>query len=63
MTSPGTLYMKCVINELSFLLVTCRTYFGIRFDRYEFLKSGFDAGQILDRLVIQVFGQVFGQQE
>jgi hypothetical protein len=43
MTSPETLYMKDVINELSFLLVAHMTYFSIRFDRNEFFKSGFDA--------------------
>jgi hypothetical protein len=52
--------MKNVVNELSFLLVTHMTCFDIRFSLYGFLKSGFSAGQILDRLGIQVLGQVFG---
>jgi hypothetical protein len=61
--STKTLYMKNVVNELIFLPVTHMTCFDIRFNRYEFLKSGFTAGQILDRLVIQVLGQVFGPQD
>jgi hypothetical protein len=44
--------MKNVVIELSFLPVTNMTSFNIRFDRYEFLKSGFNTGQFLDRLVI-----------
>jgi hypothetical protein len=63
MTSQETLYMKIVINELSFLLVTHVTCFDIRFGRYGFLKSVFCAGLILDRLSIQVLGQVFGPQD
>jgi hypothetical protein len=63
MTTPETLCMKNVIKELSFMLVTHRTCFDTRFDRYEFLKSGFSVGQIMDRLVMQVLGQVFGSQE
>jgi hypothetical protein len=59
MTSPETLYTKNVINELRFLLVMHTTCFDIRFGRYEFLKSGFNAGQILDKLGIPVLGQVF----
>jgi hypothetical protein len=59
MTSPETLYMKIVANELSFLSITHTTCFDIWFDHYEFLKSGFSVGQILARLVIQVLGQVF----
>jgi hypothetical protein len=51
MTSPETLYMKNVASELSFLLITHMACFDIRCDRYEFLKSGFSVGQILDRLV------------
>jgi hypothetical protein len=62
MSSPDTLYTKIVANELSFLPVTHTTCFGIRFDRYEFFKSGFNIGQILARLVIQVLGQVFEPQ-
>jgi hypothetical protein len=63
MTSPETLYTKNVVNELRFLLVTHMTCFDIWFGRYGFLKSGFSAGQILDRLDIQVLGQVFGPQD
>jgi hypothetical protein len=63
MTSPETLYTKNVFNKLRFLLVTHMTCFDIRFGRYGFLKSGFSAGQILDRLGIQVLGQVFGPQD
>jgi hypothetical protein len=63
MNSPETLYTKNVINELSFLLVTHTTCFDIRFGRYGFLKSGFSAGQILDRMGIQLLGQVFGPQD
>jgi hypothetical protein len=63
MTTPETLYTKAVINELIFLLVTHTTCFDTRFDRYEFLNSGFIVWQILDRLVMQVLGQVFGTQD
>jgi hypothetical protein len=63
MNSPETLYTKNVVNELSFLLVTHTTCFDIRFGRYGFLKSGFSAGQILDRMGIQLLGQVFGPQD
>jgi hypothetical protein len=52
MTSLETLYTKKVFNELNFLLVTHMTCFDIRFDRYEFLKSGFNTDQVLDTLVI-----------
>jgi hypothetical protein len=51
MTTPETLYMKNVANELIFLLVTNTTCLNIRFGCYEFLKTGFSVGQILDRLV------------
>jgi hypothetical protein len=44
MTSLETLYMKNVINELSFLLVTHTTCFDIWFGGYELFKSGFSAG-------------------
>jgi hypothetical protein len=63
MTSPETSYTKDVANELRFLLVTHTTCFNIRFGRYGFFKSGFSATQILDSLVIQVLGQIFGAQE
>jgi hypothetical protein len=51
MTSPETSYTKNVTNELSFLLVTHMTHFDIRFGRYGFLKLGYGAELILDRLV------------
>jgi hypothetical protein len=51
MTSPKTSYMKNVTNALSFLLVTHTTCFDIRFGRYGFLKSGYGAELILDRLM------------
>jgi hypothetical protein len=51
MTSLETSYTKNVTNELSFLLVTHMTHFDIRFDRYGFLKSGYSAELILDRLM------------
>jgi hypothetical protein len=56
MIYPETLYTKNIINELSFLSVTHMTCFDKQFSRYGFLKSGFSAGQILDRLVIQMLG-------
>jgi hypothetical protein len=51
MTSSETSYMKHVTDELSFLLVTHMTRFDIRFGRYGFLKSGYGAELILDRLM------------
>jgi hypothetical protein len=60
MTLPETLYTKDVVNEPSFLLVTHTTNFNIQINRYEFLKSVFAAEQILDRLTIQAFDQIFG---
>jgi hypothetical protein len=51
MTSLETSYMKNVANELIFLLVTDTTRFDIRFGRYVFLKSGYGAELILDRLM------------
>jgi hypothetical protein len=63
MTSPETLYMQNVTNDLSFLPVAHMTCFDMRFDRYGFLKSGFNTDQVLDRLVIQVLGPVFGLQD
>jgi hypothetical protein len=63
MITLETSYMKDVSNELSFLLVAHMTCFDIWFDRYGFLKSGFSTRQILDRLGIQVLGQVFRAQE
>jgi hypothetical protein len=59
---PETLYMKNVINKLSFLPVTHTTCFDIRFDPYEFLKSDFHTDQVPDRLVIHVLDQVFGHK-
>jgi hypothetical protein len=63
MTTSEIWYTKNAVNELNFLLVTHTTCFDTRFNHYEFLKSGFIVGQILDRLVIQVFGQVFGPHD
>jgi hypothetical protein len=60
MTLPEILYTKDVTNEPRFLLVTHTTSFDIQINRYEFLKSDFTAEQILDRLTIQVFDQIFG---
>jgi hypothetical protein len=60
MTLPETLYIKDVTNKPSFLLVTHMTSFDIQINRYEFLNSDFVAEQILDRLTIQVFDQIFG---
>jgi hypothetical protein len=56
------MYTKNVVNELSFLPVTHMTYLDIWFGCYEFFKSDFCTDQVLDRLVIQVLGQVFGPQ-
>jgi hypothetical protein len=63
MMSPETLYTKNVFNELRFLPITHTTYFDIRFGCYEFLKSDFRTDQVMDRLIIQVLGQVFGPQD
>jgi hypothetical protein len=51
MTSPETLYTKNVTDELRFLLVSHMTCFGIRFGHYRFLKSGYGAELIPDRLM------------
>jgi hypothetical protein len=51
MMSPETSYTKNVTNELSFLLVTHMTHFDKRFGRYRFLKLGYGAELILDRLM------------
>jgi hypothetical protein len=51
MTSPETSYTKNVTKEVSFLLVTHMTHFDIQFGRYRFLKSGYGAELILDRLM------------
>jgi hypothetical protein len=61
-TSLETLYTKNVSNELSFLPVTHMTYFDIWFDLYEFLKSGFSVGQILDRLVYRYLVRFLGHK-
>jgi hypothetical protein len=57
------LYTKDVINDLRFPLVTHTTYFDIWFGCYDFLNSGFTAGQFFGRLVIQVLGKVFGPKD
>jgi hypothetical protein len=51
MTSLETSYMKNITNEISFHLVTHTTHFDIRFCHYGFLKSGYVAELILDRLM------------
>jgi hypothetical protein len=51
MNSTETSYKKDVANELSFLVVTHMTRFDIWFGRYGFLKSGYGAELILDRLM------------
>jgi hypothetical protein len=43
--------MKNVADELSFLLVTHMACFDIQFGRYGFLKSGYGAEPIPDRLM------------
>jgi hypothetical protein len=63
MTSLEILCTKNVFNELIFLLVTHTTCFDIQFGRYGILKSDFSARHILDRLGIQVLGEVFGLQD
>jgi hypothetical protein len=63
MTSLETLYVRNAANEHNFLLVTHMTWFDKRFGRYGILKSAFSSRQILDRLDIQVLGQVFGPQD
>jgi hypothetical protein len=50
MTSPETLHMKNVANELSFPLVTHTTHLDIRFGCYGILKSCFSSGHVMDRL-------------
>jgi hypothetical protein len=50
--------MKNVTNELSFLLVTHMTCFNIQFGRYGFLKSGYRAELILDKLMQKWNSQV-----
>jgi hypothetical protein len=63
MTSPENLYTTNSAIELSFLPVTHMAYFNTQFGHYRFFKSGYGADQILDRLDIQVIGQVLGPQE
>jgi hypothetical protein len=50
MTSSETLYTKNAVNKLSFLLVTHTAYSDTRFGRYRFLKSGYGAELIRDRM-------------
>jgi hypothetical protein len=47
---PGNFVYKNVMNELRFPLIAHTTYFNILFDRYGFLKSGFNSDLVLDRL-------------
>jgi hypothetical protein len=63
MITPETLSTKNVINELSFPLVNHMTCVDIQFGRYGFLKSSYSVDQILDRLGMQVLGQVFEPQD
>jgi hypothetical protein len=63
MTSSETLYTKNVVNELSFSLVTHTAHLDTWLGHYGFLKSGYGADHNLDRLDIQVLGQVFVLQE
>jgi hypothetical protein len=62
MTSPETLYMKNVANKLSFRPVTHTSCFNIRFDRYGFLKSGFNTDLILDSLAYRCLVRFSGQK-
>jgi hypothetical protein len=50
MTSPKSSHMKNVTNELSFLLDTHTTHFGIRFGHYGNLKPCCSSGHMMDRL-------------
>jgi hypothetical protein len=50
MTSSETLYTKNAVNEHSFTLVTHTAHSGTRFGCYGFLKSGYGAELILDRM-------------
>jgi hypothetical protein len=49
-------------NSPIFLTITHATSFDIQFSRYGFLKSGFSAGQILDRLVYRCLVRFLGQK-
>jgi polyphosphate kinase 2 (PPK2 family) len=57
------LYTENTVNELTSSLVTRMACFDTRFGCYRFLKSGYSAEQILDRLDIQVLDQFFRLQE
>jgi hypothetical protein len=50
MTLPETLHMKNAINEHGFTSVTHITYSDTWFGCYGFLKSGYGAELILDRM-------------
>jgi hypothetical protein len=50
MTFPETLHTKNDINEHSFTSLTHMAYSDTRFDRYGFLKSGYGAELILERM-------------
>jgi hypothetical protein len=58
MTSPETLNIKFAINKLSFLLITHMVNSDARFDSYGILKLGQGAEYFLDRLVMQMNGQI-----
>jgi hypothetical protein len=58
MTSPETLNIKFANNKLSFLLITHMVNSDARFDSYGILKLGQGAEYFLDRLVMQMNGQI-----
>jgi hypothetical protein len=60
MSSPESVYEKCRQRTQLSAGYSHMTCFNVRYGHYGFLKSGFSAEQILDRLGIQVPGQVFG---
>jgi hypothetical protein len=62
MTSPESLHMKNVTNELSFPVVTNKTHFGIRFGRYGNLKLCFSSGHVMDRLKYRCSVRFLGQK-
>jgi hypothetical protein len=62
MTSPESSHTKNVTNELSFLLVTHMTDFGIRFSRYGNLKLCFSSGHAMDRLKYRCLVRFLGRK-
>jgi hypothetical protein len=63
MTFLETLNTKVPLNELSFPLVTHTVYSDARFDKYGILKSGWGAGNFLDRLGRPMNDQVLGAED